>query len=230
MSPQKAETKPLACMVPDLASQGVTEQPDHTLRVTMISAAGLRKGDWVCVCESTVDAADFSLKSPPKNATSKPVWNFTGERALTAAIEGLSFIVNDDFGTGTEMRGKAMLYQSQIYPNGYMGELRLDMGKNTNAILKVKVEVVMPPKALAANIMPAAEDATAKQTAQESPAATKVKSGRSMFAMFGGRKKATAVATPAKASAATSSENDDLSPDSTHARRMMREHTSYYSF
>lgn len=127
------------------------KRPSVPLKVTIVSARGLRNADWVgksdpyCICE-------VSGKSGSKTETKvvmdnlSPEWNH--EAVLTGYCAGdeLRFIVKDkDPLKSDDALGSVTLATEELIATGFEGELALTgTGASNTAHLKIKVSIVHP--------------------------------------------------------------------------------------
>jgi len=103
------------------------------------------KSDPFCVCEVEGNP-DTKIETPTVNDQLNPVWNYESEMngyrvgdSLTLTIKDKDLIKSDD------LLGKVTLATDQFLENEFDGELKLtDVGKDTEAFLKVKVAIVHP--------------------------------------------------------------------------------------
>lgn len=130
----------------------------HRLKVTIVGAKGLVKTDWLggadpyCVVVLSDVRAQEKAKyeTGMQHNTQDPEWN--DEHMLTSYTEGdsLEFVVMDkDFWKSTVL-GKAALTSSQIFPQGFEGEIAMSSPhaegeERRGATLRVKVEVLPGP-------------------------------------------------------------------------------------
>jgi hypothetical protein len=133
--------------------------PEERLRVTMISARGLRRADLngssdpFCICE-VLGRPESSVSTRWINKTLTPEWNESFELPLYHFHDSLHFTIRDHdepstgccqfFDDGDDVLGSVILKSSQIHPNGFDGELHLKhAGRyHKNAWVKVKVEIL----------------------------------------------------------------------------------------
>jgi len=136
-------------------STSISNNKVHPLKVTIVGAKGLVKTDWLggadpyCVVVlSDVEAREKSkYQTGMQHNTQNPEWNH--EHMVTSYTEGdsLEFVVMDkDFWKSTVL-GKAALTSSQIFPQGFDGELPMSSvsgegEEGLGATLKLKVEVL----------------------------------------------------------------------------------------
>jgi hypothetical protein len=136
------------------------EDPEERLKVTLISAKGLRRADITgasdpyCICtvhgrpEST-----FQTKVIPKTLT--PEWNESQELPIYRHLDSLELVVRDHdegskipcckfFDDGDDLLGKAIITSDQIHPSGFCGEVHLTHAgkRHKNASVSVKIEVL----------------------------------------------------------------------------------------
>jgi len=107
---------------------------DRRLRVEIISACGLRDADWMlgaglsdpyCTC-SVVGNTEHTIKTPVKNNTLNPVWNYSCVLLDFEPGDILEFKVFDkDFGKKDDLLGTATLSYSEIPDSGFYGALPL---------------------------------------------------------------------------------------------------------
>merc|ERR1719331_1661209 len=124
-----------------------------TLRITVLSATGLRKADWLGKSDPYVIVQilgpDNSIKEEFKTDTVKntlrPTWNYQQDVLKYSAGDRLSFKVMDEdpWPKPHDFLGKAVLSSENFFPYGYEGALVLsEAGKGVNARLQVKVEIL----------------------------------------------------------------------------------------
>merc|ERR1712232_940242 len=120
------------------------------LRLTIVSARGLRDADWLpmggksdpYVVVEIVGKPHAQFKTPVQNSTTEPVWNYTHQLVQYAAGDALKFTVYDsDPLKGDDLLGTFTLTSDQFYPMGLAGEVQLDnAGKNVEAFLTINIE------------------------------------------------------------------------------------------
>jgi len=121
------------------------------LKVTIVSAKGLRNADWVgksdpyVVCQLK-DKPNSSFQTQIVSDNLNPEWNHEAQVCEYHTGDILSFTVKDsDMLTSDDSLGTASLPTNQFIDNGFDGELKLDNAqKNEQSSLWVKVEVVQP--------------------------------------------------------------------------------------
>lgn len=123
-------------------------RPPHSgsLRVTIISANGLRNADWgsksdpYCVCQIP-GKPQSKFQTPVISDNLDPVWNY--EDLIVDYIVGdlLEFTVWDqDWGKPDDFLGKATLSSTEFLENGFEGDLLLQKaGAGVRASLRVRV-------------------------------------------------------------------------------------------
>merc|ERR1712194_723760 len=110
------------------------------IRLTIVSARDLRDVDWLLgagksdpyVQVEVVGRPHTTFKTPVRNNTKDPVWNFTHAVQHFAAGDALKFPVYDsDPLKSDDILGRATLVSEQFFPTGLAGEIKLDdAGKN----------------------------------------------------------------------------------------------------
>jgi len=140
---------------PDPPLQPVAEERQFkghkvSLKVTIVSAKGLRNADWVgksdpyVVCQLK-DKPDSSFQTRVINDSLNPEWNHETEVPDYHVGDILVFNVKDSDMLTSDALGSASLETRQFIDNGFDGELKLDNAeKNKQSSLWVKVEVVQP--------------------------------------------------------------------------------------
>jgi len=137
------------------SSHRVPGENAHRLKVTILGAEGLVKTDWLggadpyCVVVLSDSGAQERVRyqTGMQHNTQNPKWNH--EHMVGPYIEGdsLEFVVMDkDFWKSTVL-GKAALTSSQIFPQGFEGDLPMSSAHEEGeegraATLKLKVEVL----------------------------------------------------------------------------------------
>jgi len=137
-------------------------QKDERLRVTIISAKGLRnadvmgKSDPYAVC-TVHGRPESTFQTQVVDNTLAPEWNQTQEMPVYKHLDSLEFVVRDHdeeskvpcckmFDDGDDLLGKAVLKSDQIHstPGGFSGEVQLTHAGRTHkhAVINIKVELL----------------------------------------------------------------------------------------
>eukprot|EP00931_Biecheleriopsis_adriatica_P019967 TRINITY_DN13465_c0_g1_i1.p1 TRINITY_DN13465_c0_g1~~TRINITY_DN13465_c0_g1_i1.p1 ORF type:complete len:1234 (+),score=274.20 TRINITY_DN13465_c0_g1_i1:132-3833(+) len=150
------------------------------IRVTMVSASGLRnadmggKSDPYCTCEIAQRTRPQKVQTKTINDTLDPVWNDRRDISDYLPGEALRFAVWDsDPGKSAindDLLGQVIVSSVQFWPGGYEGELPLlDGGKNFSPMLKIKIATpasMAPPKEAGKGQQPEKEQTASKPEAQ----------------------------------------------------------------
>mmetsp|Transcript_34793 Transcript_34793/g.68688 ORF Transcript_34793/g.68688 Transcript_34793/m.68688 type:complete len:773 (+) Transcript_34793:38-2356(+) len=135
---------------------------EQTLKVTIVSARGLRdadrmpgagKSDPYCTCE-VLGKKVPKIQTKVVNNTCDPVWEHQAQIVGFSPGDVLVFKLYDkDIGKRDDFLGTAFMTTEQFYPTGFEGELPLsEAGPGINAFLRIRIHPVL----LAANTNPAA--------------------------------------------------------------------------
>jgi len=135
------------------------------LKVTIISARGLRDADWMpgsgtsdpyCICEIP-DKPNAKFQTPVVDNNEAPVWNYEEIMEEYAVGDNLVFTVYDQDTVGKgDCLGTVTLASEHFFPDGFEGDVPLnDAGKGVEAFLTVRVEPQAPA-------LPAADAAAAE--------------------------------------------------------------------
>merc|ERR1719353_459548 len=117
------------------------------LRITVISARGLRKGDVrggsdAYVVVKVPKKKGYTFKTPEVHDTEDPVWNHIDYFLDYIIGDTLQFNVYDKDPVVDDFLGTVSMPSDAFYPHGFSGELSLDKaGKGIVAFIKVKIEV-----------------------------------------------------------------------------------------
>lgn len=138
------------------ASTPKEEVVTHTVKVTIVSARGLRNSDVLekqqpyCVVE-VLGKSESRQKSPIGSHPTSPQWDHSSEVCNYCAGDSLVFTVKDKDFLADDKLGVATLDAEKVRA-GFLGELKLtDAGRGVEAYLEVDVEGVDPsPTELAA--------------------------------------------------------------------------------
>lgn len=137
--------------------------PRERIRVTIVSAQGLRNADWTGksdpYCTVMVPSKPQSkFKTQVINDTLNPVWNEVHEMPEYRRNDMLKFAVDDyddkegccSCNWNDDFLGGLTVHSDQFHPNGFEGDLPLkECGRGKHATLKIKIEVleVLPEEA-----------------------------------------------------------------------------------
>jgi Ca2+-dependent lipid-binding protein len=137
----------------DEVEAAVKEGPPAVVKVSIVSAKGLRnadcalagKSDPYCICEVT-GKSDTKIETAVVPDKLNPEWNFEGEINGFRLNNSLTFTIKDkDPVKPDDILGKATLTTEQFLANGFDAELPLvETGDGIKAVLAVKVAVVHP--------------------------------------------------------------------------------------
>jgi Ca2+-dependent lipid-binding protein len=127
--------------------------PTSKVKLTVVSATGLRAADWSLRGGSSDPFCIFQLRGKPEtkgqtkhiSKSLAPEWNEEHEVPDFSKGDSVDFEVFDyDKGSAADSLGKCSLPASDFdKPGGYEGTIRLaEAGKGQNAFLKVKAEVL----------------------------------------------------------------------------------------
>jgi len=154
--PQSSLKVKVEMLPPLLPDAPPVSEPGSRLKVTILSATGLRAADWgfmgggksdpFCRCEIR-DKPEFKFETRHINKTLDPVWNEEHELPVYAQGDDLDFQVFDyDRGSAADLLGRITLAGRDFdREGGFEGELRLlESGKGSQAKLSVRVEVLPP--------------------------------------------------------------------------------------
>jgi len=137
------------------------EDPEERVRVSIISAKGLRRADLTgssdpyCVCQ-VAGKPHIMFKTQYINKTLAPVWNETQELPGYRRHDDIKFDIWDhdddpalsccDFWAGDDHLGDVTLKSADVHPNGFAGELHLaHAGRfSKDASITVKVPTAAP--------------------------------------------------------------------------------------
>ena len=131
------------------------------LKLTIVSARGLRDADWIpgsgksdpyCVCEIAGKPKVPKVQTKVINNNLNPVWEHDAEVSGFEQGDTLVFKVYDKDTLKSDLLGELHLDSAQFYPQGFEGELPLaDAGKGIKAYLKLRIQpTAAPPGASAA--------------------------------------------------------------------------------
>mmetsp|Transcript_35493 Transcript_35493/g.101347 ORF Transcript_35493/g.101347 Transcript_35493/m.101347 type:complete len:765 (+) Transcript_35493:57-2351(+) len=135
-----------------LCNGAEVELDGEPLKVTIVSASGLRAADWAtrksdpyCICEIAGKPETKNVTQVVNN-TLAPVWNHTISYDVFEPGDQLVLTVWDsDYGKSHDLLGRITLPTVQFYPDGFNGELQLeDAGKGVRALLKIEVSRSRP--------------------------------------------------------------------------------------
>merc|ERR1719410_2815743 len=120
------------------------------LKLTVVSARGLRDADWLpgsgksdpyCVCEIAGKPREAKLTTKVINDNLDPVWEHHGELPGYRPGDTLVFRVYDKDVAKSDSLGLLHLESAKFYPQGFEGELPLaDAGKGIKAYLKLRIQ------------------------------------------------------------------------------------------
>jgi len=155
-APDSMLTVKVEVLEPLLPDAPRVSQEGSRLRVTMISAKGLRAADWslrgkgssdpYCTCE-VKGKPDLQVSTKHINKTLEPVWDEEHELPAYEHGDCLLFKVFDhDRGSSADLLGRAsLLCRDFDREGGFEGDLiLLESGTGPGATLKVRVEVLPP--------------------------------------------------------------------------------------
>jgi len=137
---------------PAMSAHGPDQVPP--LKLTIVSARGLRDADWVpgagksdpyCTCEIAGKPKE-KLHTKVINDNLDPVWEHQGELPGFRPGDTLVFKVYDKDLAKSDLLGQLKLESAEFYPHGFEGEKPLaDAGKGHHAYLKLKIHPTMAP-------------------------------------------------------------------------------------
>jgi len=149
--PTKEEPAPEASKQAEPATDEKAAEVPVLLKVTILSARGLRNADWVgksdpyCAWEVT-GKSDTKKQTPSVTDQLDPEWNHEEEVTGYCVGDSITFLVKDmDPAKPDDALGKVVLETSQFLPGGFEGEVPLtEAGSGIEAFLKLKIVVVHP--------------------------------------------------------------------------------------
>lgn len=119
------------------------------LKVTIISARGLRNADWLpgtgksdpyCTCEVQGKLALQKIKTKVINDNLNPAWDHEGEIQGYSVGDDLVFNVFDhDFAGSDGLLGTVTVHSRDFVPGGFEGELSLAGEKGGSAFLSIRI-------------------------------------------------------------------------------------------
>jgi len=138
----------------DIGKNGDSDKrTDHgiAIKVTIISANGLRRADWLpgeastpyCICDIPGKPAS-SFRTRVRERTLNPIWRHEQVLLDYEAGDSLTFSVFDkDWGKEDDLLGTIDFESTQFLPEGLTGEFKLTQtGKDEPATIKLNVQVV----------------------------------------------------------------------------------------
>jgi len=131
------------------------------VRLTIVSARGLRNADFIgksdpyCICDIP-GRSDVSMMTEVIENNLNPEWNHEAEIINYRIEDDLTFTVKDkDSFKSDDLLGVVTLACEKFIETGFEGELQLTNAGNTEAFLKIKVEIGEKVKAEPEEPLPA---------------------------------------------------------------------------